>query len=137
MNDVTDLGPLSWNVPIVNNRGNPTPEFTLRWEKQRNNNKAISKITSKSVINNFTTTSDFQVYFLDTSGGSYTVTLNAKPAVNEIVEVWDSTGHAGSHPVSFNGNGQKIAGDSLVSNFISINYGHARLIYNGTQWLMQ
>jgi hypothetical protein len=91
--------------------------------------------TSKSA--SFTTTADKNVYYLDTSGGAWTVTLNATPATNEVVEVWDSTGHAGTNPISFAGNGKNIAGVSSVSNAIQINFGHARLIYDGTQWLMQ
>jgi hypothetical protein len=91
--------------------------------------------TSKSA--SFTTTADKNVYYLDTSGAAYTVTLNATPATNEVVEVWDSTGHAGTNPISFAGNGKNIAGVSSVSNAIQINFGRARLIYNGTQWLMQ
>ena len=94
-------------------------------------------ITSTHESASFTTTSAFNCYFLDTSAGACTVTLNATPALNEVAEVWDRTGHAGSNPVSFNGNGNTIAGAATLTNFIAINYGHARLIWDGTQWLLQ
>jgi hypothetical protein len=54
-----------------------------------------------------------------------------------VVEVWDATGHAGTNPISFDGNGKNIAGVATVANGVQINFGHARLIYDGTQWLMQ
>ncbi len=94
-------------------------------------------IISTNEAGNFLTSAAFNCYFLDTSAGAYTVTLNPAPAVNELVEVWDSTGHAGANPISFNGNGNNIAGSATLANFIAINFGHARLIFDGFQWLMQ
>lgn len=39
MDIIKDLGPLTWNVPIVDVKsGRPTPEFQRRWETQRKNN---------------------------------------------------------------------------------------------------
>jgi hypothetical protein len=98
---------------------------------------AAINVNSANKSASFTTVPATSVYYLDTAGGAYTVTMNATPATNEVAEVWDSTGNAGSNPVSFNGNGKNISGAATVSNFININGGHARLIYNGTQWLMQ
>lgn len=40
-----DLGPLTWNVPIVDATGKPSPEFQRRWETQRANNSLIGSIT--------------------------------------------------------------------------------------------
>lgn len=100
-------------------------------------NTGSALVTSANKSANFTTDATHNTYFLDTSGGAYTVTMNATPATNEVAEIWDSTGHATANPVSFNGNGKNIAGSATLSNFISANYGHARLIYNGTQWLAQ
>jgi hypothetical protein len=97
---------------------------------------AAPSIISTNVAASFTTSSAYNCYFLDTSGGAYTVTMNASPGLNEVAEVWDSTGHAGTNPVSFNGNGKTIAGSATLTSFVAINFGHARLIYNGTQWLM-
>ncbi|HEY2178090.1 MAG TPA: phage tail protein [Caulobacteraceae bacterium] len=93
----------------------------------------VSAVKSAS----FTTDSAHNTYYLDTVGGAYTVTLNATPAADEVVEVWDSTGHAGANPISFDGNGNTIAGSATLASFIEINFGHARLIWDGTQWLLQ
>lgn len=97
----------------------------------------VPLVTSIVQTSNFTSIPTINTYFLDTSGGAWTVTLNATPSLNEVVEVWDSTGFAGSNPVSFNGNGKNIAGIGTVPAFITISYGSARLIYNGTQWLVR
>lgn len=40
-----DLGPLSWDSPIVNKDGLPSPEFQRRWALQRDNNALIGSIT--------------------------------------------------------------------------------------------
>lgn len=96
---------------------------------------AVGVVASTSKSASFTTTSDKNVYYVDTSGGAVTVTLNASPAANETVEVWDSTGHAGTNPISLNGNGKNIAGVASVSNAVQINYGKIKLTYTGTQWL--
>ena len=41
---VQDLGPLTWNVPIVTKNGGPTPEFQRAWNTQRNNNTQIGTV---------------------------------------------------------------------------------------------
>ncbi len=94
-------------------------------------------ITSTNKSSSFTTTAAFNTYFLDTSGGAWTVTLDAAPTLNEMVEVWDSTGHASANPISFNGNGNTIGGSATLSNFIATDFGHSRLIFDGAQWLLQ
>lgn len=45
MVNAKDTGPLSWNVPIVDKSGRPSPEFQRRWEQQRRNNALIGTIT--------------------------------------------------------------------------------------------
>jgi hypothetical protein len=97
----------------------------------------VGAVSSTPKSASFTTTAGNNCYFLDTSGGAYTVTLNAAPALDEVVEVWDAAGHAGTNLISFNGNGKNISGSATLSSFIAIDYGHARLIYDGTQWLLQ
>jgi hypothetical protein len=92
-------------------------------------------VTSTSKSANFTTTAADSVYYVDTASAAITVTLNASPALNEIVEVWDATGHAGTNPISLAGNGKNIAGVSSVTSAVQINYGKITLIYDGTQWL--
>lgn len=91
--------------------------------------------SSQSKSASFTTMSGVDHYDVDTSGGAVTVTLNASPATNEVVEIWDA-GSAGTNAISFDGNGHNIAGSSTLSSFIAVNYGHARLRFNGTQWLI-
>jgi hypothetical protein len=98
---------------------------------------ALGAAASTAKSASFTTTPDHNVYYLDTAGAAITVTLNATPAADEVAEIWDATGHAGANPISFAGNGHNIAGAANVANFIAINFGHARAIFDGTQWLMQ
>jgi hypothetical protein len=96
-----------------------------------------SRILAAHEAASFATSAARNCYFLDTAGGAYTVTLDAAPAEGEIVEVWDATGHATANPVSFDGNGNTIAGDARVSHLIAVNFGHARLVFDGSQWLAQ
>lgn len=44
-NKVQDIGPLTFNVSIVDGNGRPSPEFQRRWNTQRNNNGLIGSIT--------------------------------------------------------------------------------------------
>ena len=135
--NVQDVGPLTFNVPIVDRGGRPSPEFQRRWDRMRQNDGQIGgSINSVNKIGNFTTSADFNVYFVDTAPSAVTVTMNPNPVINEVVEIFDKTGHAQTHPISFHGGGHNIAGLATVTNYIQINYGHCRLIYNGNQWLM-
>jgi hypothetical protein len=86
---------------------------------------------------NFNVTHAAGRYYIDTAGGAYTATLPAAPATDEEYEFWDATGHAGANPVSFDGNGHNIAGTGTLANFIAVDFGRARLVYDGTQWLAQ
>jgi hypothetical protein len=90
---------------------------------------------SASESANFTTSGTVRDYYLDTASTAITVTLNATPAADEEARIWDSTGHAGTHAISFDGNGNNIAGAATLSSFIAVNYGSATLKFNGTQWL--
>jgi hypothetical protein len=94
-------------------------------------------ITSTTENSNFTTNSTYNTYYVTTSGGAITATLHASPSDNEVVEIWDVSGNAGTNPISLNGNGNNIAGESTVSNAIQIAYGHAKLQFMGSQWLAQ
>ena len=40
------LNPLAWNVPIVDQHGNPTPEFMLKWLQQQGINVSIPNLTN-------------------------------------------------------------------------------------------
>jgi hypothetical protein len=92
-------------------------------------------VSSTNESASFTTSAAYNTYFVDTSGAAVTAILNAAPALNEVAEIWDSTGHAGTNPISLDGNGKTIAGAATVSNAVQINYGKIKLIYDGTQWL--
>lgn len=94
-----------------------------------------SGATSSAVSANFTTAAGVGHYDVDTTSSAITATLNASPATNDIVEIWDATGHASTHPISLDGNGHNIAGSATLSSFIAVDFGHARLRFNGTQWL--
>jgi hypothetical protein len=51
MVDLTNsVNPLSWNVPIVDSRGNPTPEFQLKWEQQARTNASIPDLTTAAAV---------------------------------------------------------------------------------------
>ncbi|MES2034816.1 MAG: hypothetical protein V4466_11610 [Pseudomonadota bacterium] len=86
---------------------------------------------------NFNVTHAAGRYYIDTSGGAYTATLPASPATDEEYEFWDASGNAGANPVSFDGNGNNIAGSGTLANFIAVDFGRARLVFDGTQWLAQ
>lgn len=45
MTKVKDLGPLQFNVSIVDKNGRPSPEFQRRWNTQRSNNNLIGAVT--------------------------------------------------------------------------------------------
>lgn len=45
MPKVNDLGPLDWQVPIVDKQGRPSSEFQRRWNTQRGNNALIGSVT--------------------------------------------------------------------------------------------
>lgn len=92
--------------------------------------------TSSNKSASFTTVAGTKIYYVDTAGGAITATLNAAPALNEEVWIYDSTGHAAVNPISLDGNGKNISGSATVSSFIAADYGMTRIIYNGTQWLI-
>lgn len=51
MADLTNsVNPLSWNVPIVDSRGNPTPEFQRKWEQQAGANASIPDLTTAAAV---------------------------------------------------------------------------------------
>lgn len=65
-----DLGPLTWNVAIVDKNGRPSPEFQRRWDTQRQNNALIGTITFGSGAP--TGTPEDGAEYVDTSTSPYT-----------------------------------------------------------------
>lgn len=95
-----------------------------------------STLRSTDEDDDFTTSATFGIYYIDTTDKAILVTLNPNPVKDETVELWDKTGFATDHSISLLGNGNNIAGQASVPNFIQANYGHAKLQYDGVQWLM-
>lgn len=92
--------------------------------------------TSASESADFTCAAGISHYDVDTSGGAVTAKMNATPSANDVVEIWDSGGACGTHAITLDGNGRNIAGSATLASWIAVNYGHARLRFNGTQWLI-
>lgn len=46
----TGLNPLSWNVPIVDGQGRPTPEFMQAWKQQRVINGGIPDLSTAAAV---------------------------------------------------------------------------------------
>ena len=72
---------------------------------------------------------------VDTSGGSYDVTLPATPALNDSVHIEDMAGFCGtnhcnvvaSHPID----------NKVQTNFaIDLNWGDVLFVFNGTYWMI-
>jgi hypothetical protein len=69
----------------------------------------------------------------DTSGGSFTVTLPATPAVGDQVIVTDSAGSWATNNLTVGRNGSTIEGSAtdLICNISSVS---VQLVYSGTTW---
>lgn len=67
-----------------------------------------------------------------TSPGAVAVSLYASPATGASVTIKDGTGDAGTNHITITPAAGNIDGASTL--VISTNYGHAKLVYNGTQW---
>lgn len=96
----------------------------------------LARGTTASKAADFTADPTVGTYYVDTTA-AVTVHLNATPTAGEGFDLWDNTGHAGTNPITFDGNGHNIAGVGSVPAQININFGHARVSFDGTQWLMQ
>jgi hypothetical protein len=72
-------------------------------------------------------------YAIDTSGGVFTLTLTAGPAVGDSVRLFDEFGSWGSFPLTVARNGQTIMGiaEDLLCNVPGVDF---MLVFNGTTW---
>lgn len=75
--------------------------------------------------------SDQRIY-VDSSGGAFTVTLEASPTLNRELEIIDSVGSCGANNVTVDGNGNNIIGSA--THLMNTNYEGLRLVFNGTNW---
>jgi len=84
----------------------------------------------------FTTDYSHFLWLVDvtTGGAAITVQLVSDPIPGQIYTFKDSTGAAATHNITISGtvSGKNI--DGATTLVININYGVARLIYNGTEW---
>lgn len=80
-----------------------------------------------------TTLANGRRYFVDTSGGSVTLTLPAAPAVGNEIQVFDAAGNAATNNITIDRNSVKINGgtDNLL---IDLDGGAAALIYTGSTY---
>lgn len=65
---------------------------------------------------------------VDSSGAAVTITAPVTPVVGQVVEVSDYTGSAGTHNITFDGNGHNVRG--AATHVISAAYGYARYVYD-------
>jgi hypothetical protein len=89
-------------------------------------------IASSTKTANYTTVSTDNRIYVDSSGGAFTITLDASPNTNKEIEIIDSVGSCGTNAVTVNGNGKNILGKTTAS--MNLNYIAYHLVYNGTQW---
>lgn len=88
--------------------------------------------TSSTKTANYTITSADQRIYVDSSGGAFTITLEASPTTDREIEIIDKTGSCASFNVTVAGNGNNIIGSA---NYVmSTDYEGLRLIFNGTNW---
>lgn len=81
---------------------------------------------------NYTTISTDQRIYVDSSGGAFTITLEASPTTNNEIEIIDSVGSCGATTVTINGNGNNIMGSTTA--LMNSNYIAYVLVFNGTEW---
>lgn len=94
----------------------------------------LSGIDTKTA--NFTTAYDKVLYLVDvtTGGAAITAQLVSSPIAGQVYVFKDSTGAAAAHNITISGTVSGVNIDGATTLVINVNYGVARLIYNGTQW---
>lgn len=88
--------------------------------------------SSVTATTTYTATNKNQIIYTDSSGGAFTITLEASPLTNRVLEIIDKTGDSGTNNVTINGNGNNIVGNTTA--LMADAYTGFRLIFNGTQW---
>jgi len=81
---------------------------------------------------NYTVTSSDQRIYVDSSGGAFTITLEASPTTNREIELIDKTGDCIYSNVTIDGNGNNILDDTTIP--MDDAFWSCKLIFNGTLW---
>ena len=84
------------------------------------------------VTANYKVLSTDAIIYVDSSGGTFTVTLEDNPPLNREIEIIDYVGSCGTNTVTVGGGLVNIIG--LATYSMTQNYESIRLIFNGTQW---
>ena len=74
------------------------------------------------------------VLLTDTTAAILTITLPAAPAKGRVLTISDSTGQAGAHAITVDGNGQNING--AATQTINSAFGYLTILYTGLQWVI-
>lgn len=77
-----DIGPLTWNVPITDQTGRPTPEFQRRWDQQRSNNSFIGSVTLGTGVP--TGTPEDGAEYIDTSIAPYVLYVGSSGTWHQV-----------------------------------------------------
>lgn len=118
---------------------------------QVDNDSQVAGASVKDALNTLRTTTDdltakrrwvskagahaataFERLLCDTSGGGFTVTLSASPAVGDEVWIMDAKGTWNASNLTVSGNGRNVMGGA--SRTYATANGWAALVYNGTEW---
>jgi len=95
-----------------------------------NKGGAIKSSISKTA--NYTALNSDQRIYIDSSGGTFTITLPSTPSTDKELQIIDSVGSCNSFNVTIDGNGNNINGSA--TGIISGDYESWNLVYNGTEW---
>ena len=95
-------------------------------------NKGGATKSSISKTANYTALDSDQRIYIDSSGGTFTITLPSAPTTNKELEIIDTVGSCNINTVTINGNGNNIIGHTTY--LLNTGYEGLRLIYNGTSW---
>ncbi len=87
---------------------------------------------STTVSGSFNVTSSATTYFVNTTIEAATGTLPALPSTDQVAVFKDSNGNAEANPITIQGNGNTIDGETTWT--IETDYGFGVLMWNGAQW---
>jgi len=97
-----------------------------------------TSIVSSTIIDSITKTANYTALavdkriYIDSSGGIFTLTLEANPTTNRKIEIIDSVGSCGTYNVTLDGNGNNILGAATFP--VNSNFAAPILVWNGTLW---
>lgn len=97
-----------------------------RWENSPPQDLAYQTVTNATQLG----TSSQRLFVNNT--GPITITGPVTPVINTIYEIIDANGNAGTHNITFNGNGKTINGNATW--VLNQNYYVLKVVYNGTSY---